>query len=327
MGRCLRRLDSYDMHHLDLFSGIGGNSIAADWVWPDVQHTFCEINPFCRNVLRMQWPDSVIYEDIKKLNPAVLGPIDLLTAGVPCQPASAAGKRRGTEDDRWLWPRALEILFATRPRYAIFENPPGILTLQRGIPFRDILSQMGDGDYETLITNIPACGVEAPHERQRVFIIAHDTRQGKRKVAVQRKSDRQDSHTHGSAVSAPDTLGQKIWSTKGTGKECEDPSVVGDDNFFAPDLGRERSERRPRQPRQEKRKASVGHFNEPWLQVVDRLCNMVHGLPRKMVQLPDGTQITEAKWRQEVIAAAGNAVVPAQVEPIMKAIKEADEVV
>jgi DNA (cytosine-5)-methyltransferase 1 len=100
------------MTHLDLFSGIGGNSLAADSIWPGIQHIFCENADFPAAILRKHWPNAKIYGDIKELKGAEIleGGIDLLTGGFPCQPFSSAGKRGGTEDDRHLWPEMLRVI-------------------------------------------------------------------------------------------------------------------------------------------------------------------------------------------------------------------------
>ena len=99
--------------------------------------------------------------------------LTLLTAGVPCQPASVAGKRRGTKDDRWLWSEAIRILREMQPTYAIFENPTGILSVQGGLPLDGVLSDLEGAGYETQAFVIPACAVNAPHRRDRVFIVAN----------------------------------------------------------------------------------------------------------------------------------------------------------
>ena len=100
--------------------------------------------------------------------------IDLLTAGTPCQPASQAGKQRGSEDDRWLWPEAFRVVREFMPTWCIFENVKGLLTLEQGVEFENLLLELEDIGYETETYIIPACGVDAPHRRDRVWIVAHN---------------------------------------------------------------------------------------------------------------------------------------------------------
>ena len=103
-------------------------------------------------------------------------PITLISGGVPCQPASVAGKRGGTEDDRWLWPEAIRVVSEIKPTWVVFENVSGILTLENGVVFDNLLSELEGQGYETQSFFIPACGVNAPHRRYRVFIVGYSTR-------------------------------------------------------------------------------------------------------------------------------------------------------
>src|SRR6266705_2119208 len=114
------------MTHLDLFTGIGGFHIAAEWAGFSTVG-FSEIDPYCCNLLSQKWPDVKNYGDIRAADFSELrGRIMVLSAGVPCQPASLAGKRRGASDDRWLWPATLDVVGSVQPAWCIFENPPGI---------------------------------------------------------------------------------------------------------------------------------------------------------------------------------------------------------
>ena len=117
--------------HLDLFSGIGGNALAVEMVWPNAVHSFVEIDPFCQAILRKHWPTAQIHDDIKTfVGPPPVARPDILTGGFPCQPFSAAGKRRGTEDDRHLWPEMLRVIQQTRPRWVLAENVAGIISME-----------------------------------------------------------------------------------------------------------------------------------------------------------------------------------------------------
>jgi len=103
--------------------------------------------------------------------------IDVICGGVPCQPASVAGKRRGAEDDRWLWPETFRIVREFRPKWCVFENVPGLLSLEQGIVYDSLLSELESADYEVIAFNIPACAFDAPHRRERIFVLAHTTRE------------------------------------------------------------------------------------------------------------------------------------------------------
>jgi len=159
------------MRHLDLFSGIGGFSLAASWVWGNTHDivAFCEKDTFCQKVLAKHWPDVPCVEDIHNLRGDEFGTIDLITGGFPCQPFSQAGKQSGKKDDRYLWPEMLSIIEKAQPRWVIGENVIGIVNLV----LDDVLSSLEGKGYEVGIFNLPACAVNAPHQRQRIWIVAY----------------------------------------------------------------------------------------------------------------------------------------------------------
>lgn len=153
------------MRHLDLFSGIGGFALAARWAGIETV-AFCEIDEFCQKVLEKNFPNIPIIPDIKKFGN--FRNVDLLTAGFPCQPFSIAGKKKGINDDRYLWPHVRRIIGESKPNWIILENVYGI------IPYLDpILNDLERENYAFESFIIPACAVGAPHKRERVWIIAH----------------------------------------------------------------------------------------------------------------------------------------------------------
>jgi len=165
---------------LDLFSGIGGFSLAAQWAWGDNLEivSLCEINKFCQIVLRKHWPDVPIINDVRDVNAEIIrifsqgNDIDVLTGGFPCQPFSCAGKRKGKGDDRFLWPEMFRIIKEIRPRWVVAENVAGIVRMA----LDDCLSDLESEGYSTQAVIIPACAVNAPHRRDRVWIVAHDSK-------------------------------------------------------------------------------------------------------------------------------------------------------
>ena len=165
------------MKHLDLFSGIGGFALAARWVgWETIG--FCEIDPYCQKVLRKHWPDVPIHEDIRELDGTQYrGSIGIITGGFPCQPFSHAGKRRGKDDDRNLWPEMARVIRETRPNFIVGENTYGIVSME----LDNVLSDLEGFGYTAEAIVIPACAVESHQGRQRVWILAH-TMQGKRSL-------------------------------------------------------------------------------------------------------------------------------------------------
>lgn len=161
------------MTHASLFSGIGGFDLAAEWAgWTNAFN--CEIDSFCRKVLKYHFPDAEQYEDIKKSDFSKWRDrIDVLTGGFPCQPFSLAGKRKGTDDDRYLWPAMLGVIRAIRPRWVVGENVYGIVNWSDGLVFDTVCSDLEAEGYEVQPYIIPACGVGAPHRRDRCWFVAH----------------------------------------------------------------------------------------------------------------------------------------------------------
>lgn len=161
---------------LDLFSGIGAWTLAADALQIQTA-AMCENNPRKIAFLKEVWPNIPIYDDIKTF-PAdeFVGRIDIASAGVPCQPASRAGKQRGAEDDRWLWDETIAVVKIVRPWCCVFENPPGI----EDVGLDGILAEVEAIGYEIgPIFDIPACAVNSPQLRQRYYIVGFANDQGR----------------------------------------------------------------------------------------------------------------------------------------------------
>lgn len=159
------------MEHLDLFSGIGGFALAARWAGIETI-AFCEIEEFPRKVLEKNFPGVPIHKDIRDLDGSEYAGIDIITGGYPCQPFSLAGKRRGTKDDRHLWPEMRRVITQARPSWVVCENVAGHISM--GLD--EVLSDMGNEGYTGQAFVIPACAKDAPHERKRVWVIFHTDR-------------------------------------------------------------------------------------------------------------------------------------------------------
>ena len=173
------------MKLISLFSGIGGFELAGEWMgWTPVLS--CEINPFGRKVLQHYWPDAYHHDDIHTLNIEKINEElserygenwadeDLiLTGGFPCQPYSTAGKRLGKADERHLFPEMLRVIRELRPRYVVGENVRGLVSWSGGLVFEQVCADLEAEGYEVQPFILPACAVNAPHRRERVWFIAH----------------------------------------------------------------------------------------------------------------------------------------------------------
>jgi DNA (cytosine-5)-methyltransferase 1 len=155
---------------LDLFSGIGGFSLGLERTGGFRTVGFCEIEKFPRAVLRKHWPDVPIFEDVRELHAGdIAGTVDLICGGYPCQPFSLAGKRKGAADDRHLWPEMFRLVKEVRPSWVCAENVAGHVNM--GLD--QVLSDLEGEGYETAAFIIPAVSVDAPHRRDRVWIVAY----------------------------------------------------------------------------------------------------------------------------------------------------------
>jgi len=295
------------MKHLDLFSGIGGFALAADWVWGDVEHTFVEIDPFCQKVLLKHWPKARIYGDIRTItNTEGIGTqgrifeqnadsepeqVDLITGGFPCQPFSQAGKRGGTADNRYLWPEMLRVISEFRPTWVIAENVRGLLTWNEGLVFEQVCTDLESEGYEVQPFIIPACSVNAPHRRDRVWFVAN--RPGGWEWSSQPERNR--SGQSEAEIGNGNSDAENSISQRGSGRlesngqilECQSPKTEN----------------------------AGPSWEANWTEVAAELCRVDDGLSPG---LDEFSGYTKARHRQERLKALGNAIVPQVAEKIMR---------
>ena len=181
--------------HLSLFSGIGGLDLAAEMAGIKTVGQ-CEWADYPTKVLEKHWPDVPRWRDIRTLTgdsfyeKTGLRTVDIISGGFPCQPFSVAGKHGGKDDDRYLWPEMLRVIREICPLWVIGENVPGIVNLA----LDTVLSDLENEGYEAQPFIIPACGVDAPHKRERVCILAHAVNGG---GVMRRHREFQDAGTNG----------------------------------------------------------------------------------------------------------------------------------
>tara|TARA_R110000868_G_scaffold402329_1_gene678564 strand:- start:1440 stop:2282 length:843 start_codon:yes stop_codon:yes gene_type:complete len=167
------------MKVLDLFSGIGGFSLGLERTGGFETVAFCEQDAYCQKVLAKHWPDVPIFDDVKTLRGENVGSIDVVCGGFPCQPWSVAGQQKGTDDNRDLWPEMCRIIADVKPRWVIGENVAGFVSNPLGLDRS--LADLETLGYSVQPFVIPACAVDAPHRRDRVWILAHaDSAHGQR---------------------------------------------------------------------------------------------------------------------------------------------------
>ena len=273
------------MKHGSLFSGIGGFDLAAEWCgWENVFH--CEWNPFGQKVLKHHFPKSISYNDITKTDFSIhRGDIDILSGGFPCQPYSSAGKRLGKEDERHLWPEMLRAIREIQPSWVVGENVRGLTNWNGGLVFDEVQSELEAEGYEVLPFLLPACAVNAPHRRDRIWFIAYSISFGGLQIERRRNGKSNEFNEVSQTRFASDT--------KNIGQEYA----------------------------LENRELERGRFGQLYKRnawdsfpSVSPICGGDDGLPKGL----DG--ITFSKWRQESLKAYGNAIVPQVAYQIFKSI-------
>ena len=162
------------LRHGSLFSGIGGFDLAAEWMgWDNVFH--CEWNEFGQKVLKHYWPQAESFSDITKTDfTKYYGTVDIITGGFPCQPYSSAGKRKGKEDERHLWPEMCRAIREVSPRFVVGENVRGLTNWNGGLVFEEVCAELESYGYQVAPVIIPACAVNAPHKRERIWFVAYN---------------------------------------------------------------------------------------------------------------------------------------------------------
>ncbi|WP_239404763.1 DNA cytosine methyltransferase [Frankia sp. Cj3] len=156
------------MHVGSLCSGYGGLDIAVHEVLGARPVWFADPGPAAGQILARHWPHIPNHGDITDVDWTTVEPVDILTAGFPCQPWSAAGRHRGTEDPRHLWPAVATAIRVLRPRVVVLENVPGFAV--RGAPA--VLGDLATLGYDTRWLRLPASDIGAPHRRERWFALA-----------------------------------------------------------------------------------------------------------------------------------------------------------
>lgn len=158
-----------------LYAGIGGFDLAARWMgWSTAWYS--EIDPACCHWMAEHFPDAKSLGDVRLIDWTTVEPVDLVCGGFPCQPHSQAGKRKGSADERDLWPEFERAIRSLRPRYVLAENVPGLFTSDDGHFFGTVLGALAALGYDAEWTCLSAADVGAPHERERVWIVAYPDR-------------------------------------------------------------------------------------------------------------------------------------------------------
>ena len=322
------------MRHGSLFSGIGGFDLAAEWMgWENVFH--CEWNPFGQKILHHYWPDAEQFNDITKTDfKKYYGTVDIISGGFPCQPYSSAGKRKGKEDERHLWPEMLRAIREIQPRWVVGENVLGLVNWSGGLVFHEVQADLEAEGYEVQPFLLPAAAVGAPHRRDRIWFVAYangakqkynERANGGTAKEIQRENKGDVSGEFCSDGNAADTTG--------AGNRKQQRQNQSEQNRFTYHNGKNgnatdtndkrlegqttnRNMARKQRPLQRNIQSRRSWQNFPTQSPV---CGGDDGLPAEL----DG--ITFPKWRNESIKGYGNAICPQVVYQIFKSIQQYEQ--
>jgi len=311
---------------------------------------WCEWNEFGQKVLSHHFPNANGHGDINKTDFTIYrGQCDILTGGFPCQPYSNAGKRLGKEDDRHLWPEMLRAIREIQPRWVVGENVRGLVNWNGGLVFDEVQADLEAEGYEVLPFLLPACAVNAPHRRDRIWFVAyskHNRYRRKERGELEKKNGIQEKH-------------RQEWSrpgmpkrTSSTDERLQQSSRLHNEHNATDttsksgrrELQQQQRQRKPRgqnsrnnapntdnqrlqggevkggsrQSGAERNKLTTGRFLTNWQEFPTQppVCGGDDGLPTEL------DSITFPKWRNESIKAYGNAIVPQVAYQISKAIKQ-----
>jgi DNA (cytosine-5)-methyltransferase 1 len=351
------------MTHGSLFSGIGGFDLAAEWMgWENKFH--CEWNPFGQKVLHHYWPEAEQFTDITKSNfKKYANQIDILTGGFPCQPYSQAGKRKGKEDERHLWPEMLRAIREIQPSWVVGENVFGLINWSEGLVFHEVQTDLEAEGYEVWPYVLPAAAVNAPHRRDRVWFVAYNHNFGCKRFSEQ-TSDRTNSQEQ---IRDNKFCKEQRWNEVRSinERDSEDSRTSSDSNSnglnkcnsnneIKSGEGRINAQCNPEQSNDNgnasnsnnsrfktfnNKESELGQKNKT--KTFSRNCIKSIHSRSKWETFPsvspicngdDGISnrldsITFPKWRNESIKAGGNAIVPQVVYQIFKSIEQYEEAI
>ena len=292
------------MKVVDLFSGIGGFSLGLESTGGFETVQFVENHEWCQKVLAKNFPGVPIAGDIKQYEGKKA---DVVTGGFPCQPFSVAGKRKGTRDDRYLWKEMLRVIKACKPRWVIGENVRNLTSIQEGMVFEQVCTDLESEGFEVQSFIIPASSVNAPHQRYRVWIVAHSDSNRSQSDIREKISRRQDQETSNTKSTCRSEGGDSLSSTSRDEKESE---YISNPNSEGLQRLREKNcklkESSAIKYSSEERRRTM---DKEWFSIEPRVGRVANGIPNRVDRLKG----------------LGNAIVPQIAYQLGLAILEADD--
>tara|TARA_R110002060_G_scaffold3955_5_gene6178 strand:- start:297 stop:1325 length:1029 start_codon:yes stop_codon:yes gene_type:complete len=331
--------------HGSLFSGIGGFDLAAEWMgWKNIFH--CELNEFGQKILKHHFPNADSYSDITQTDfTKYEGSVSIISGGFPCQPFSQAGKRKGTDDERYLWNSMLRAVREVKPKYVIAENVYGLVNIDSGLVLKQVQSDLENEGFEVQCFVIGACSKNAPHQRQRVWIVAYSKNVGCKANEKIRRERGESEHenrseiwsslnSNGKCGNAPDTKSERTGELRNESKEERSQSghdISGKQHRFSDASntnqirlqGSESAQQHDSKRWQEQRGQTSEYLGTngsslPFEKFPTEppVCGGDDGIPSQL------DNITIPKWRNESIMAYGNAIVPNVAHELFQVIQQ-----
>ena len=302
---------------LDLFSGIGGFSLGLHSTGIFDTIKFVEFDEFCQKILKKNYPNVPIEGDIKNVRGREFE-ADIIVGGFPCQPFSVAGKQKGRDDNRYLWPEMFRLIKEIKPEFVIGENVQGLVNLQNGMVLRQVQDDLVGQGFEVQCFLIPASGIGAWHQRFRVWIVGHSKHNGL--LATEKRSRNQEvngrtqegqnetielERTSGSRNNedVSNTIGQLSDGCSSTTRDSEAELIRLECNE-----GWHWNKVRSEAERCSEQNKST---DQTWWQIESDLCGVPNGISREL-----------DKDRANRIKSLGNAIVPQMARIFGLAIKK-----
>jgi DNA (cytosine-5)-methyltransferase 1 len=316
---------------LDLFSGIGGFSLGLESTGYFETIAFVEKDKFCQQVLKKNFKDIPIESEVRDVKGDRYA-ADIVCGGFPCQPFSVAGKRKGTDDDRYLWDETIRIIRECKPRWFIGENVEGIINIQEGMVLRQVCDDLEKEGFEVQCIVIPASSVGAWHQRKRVWIIAHSnsnrdrneiTRSNGEEKEIQREHRKENSSTWkfirtdtNDVPNSGSERSQRFNSKQKSSKQKQRQFTNKDDeDVWNTESTRQSSSFVGPEKREFGRASSWGKQCERnWWQTQSSLCGVPNGLSYEL-----------DKNRANRIKSLGNSIVPLIARELGLAIMKAEQ--
>ena len=277
---------------LDLFSGIGGFSLGLESTGYFETIAFVEKDKFCQQVLKKNFKNIPIESEVRNVKGDRYA-ADIITGGFPCQPFSVAGKRRGTDDDRYLWDETIRIIRECKPRWFIGENVEGIINIQEGMVLRQVQDDLEKEGFQVQCLVIPASGIGAWHQRKRVWILAYSEHNG--------------SHRSKGNETIESSNQSKEWVSVGDDKDVSNSNSEGSQGHGVS------TNMETMQISEEHIAETDTEEQQTWWQTQSAICGV-----------PNGVSFELDKDRKDRIKSLGNSIVPLIARELGLAIMKAE---